>query len=766
MHGGVARCLVLCVLGSCFTPVFSDHPKCGPEGACPVGLQCLREVCVSTSCELALEGDACANADVGNGLCRRGSCVAQRCGDGILGYDAAGRPELCDDGNQVDGDGCSADCMSKETCGNGMVDAAAGETCDDGNAVAGDGCSPRCTTELLDWRPVTPEPLGPRIAAAVAFDARRGRVVLFGGVASVLGTATPVAETWEYDGAIWSSVATPPGPPGLVNAPMVFDVARSRTVLLDTSSSTTWEYDGARWRRSPVAPQPITARASMAYDARRHRAVVFDGAGLLWEYDGSFWYSVAVQDPPPVPSGPTAIAYDDTRGQIELLDGDALWEYDGFHWQARATTGLPALGSRFALVFDAARDRLVLLVFTSANLQSTAAVYELIGTSWTLHPTSLDPGARDSAAVVYDARRHVTVVFGGTSVPGTQALADTWEYDGTDWHLSPRAQDLAPLSSGVAAFDPDHGAAVLVDGGDTWQMDGRRWYLRPAAGAPDTCSGDLIVFDARRHRVVAFGGCAGGVAQTSVFDGAAWTPLATAHAPVPGASLAMSYDAARDRIVLYDGARRETWLFDGSDWAQLPVPGPGSRYGHVMTFDPERGTTVLFSGTRDTEEGRFTVSDTWEFDGVQWDHRAPAHAPPPRYGPGMTYDTQRHRVVLFGGGPRNPADGRGALADTWEYDGDDWTPRATVTLPPPRFGPVQLVYDSLRRRLMALGRDTWTFAFVSDGPAELCIAGFDSDGDGLSGCADPDCSALCTACGDQVCNELVERAVCPLDCGL
>src|SRR5262249_19552092 len=43
-----------------------------------------------------------------------------------------------DDGNIMDGDGCSHDCMSKEACGNGFVDP--GEKCDDGNTTNGN-CS-------------------------------------------------------------------------------------------------------------------------------------------------------------------------------------------------------------------------------------------------------------------------------------------------------------------------------------------------------------------------------------------------------------------------------------------------------------------------------------------------------------------------------------------------------------------------------------------------------------------------------------------------
>jgi cysteine-rich repeat protein len=64
----------------------------------------------------------------------------QLCGNGVV--DAG---EACDDGNNVAGDGCSADCLTTESqCGNGELDA--GEACDDGNNVDGDGCSADCLT--------------------------------------------------------------------------------------------------------------------------------------------------------------------------------------------------------------------------------------------------------------------------------------------------------------------------------------------------------------------------------------------------------------------------------------------------------------------------------------------------------------------------------------------------------------------------------------------------------------------------------------------
>ena len=66
--------------------------------------------------------------------------------------------ETCDDGNNEDGDGCDADCVTEPgyvctgnpslcipSCGNGSVDE--DEGCDDGNLFEGDGCTPTCEIE-------------------------------------------------------------------------------------------------------------------------------------------------------------------------------------------------------------------------------------------------------------------------------------------------------------------------------------------------------------------------------------------------------------------------------------------------------------------------------------------------------------------------------------------------------------------------------------------------------------------------------------------
>lgn len=63
------------------------------------------------------------------------------CGDEFIDLN-----EECDDGNNLDGDGCDADCKFEPACGNGIIET--GEACDDGNNLEGDGCDALCESEV------------------------------------------------------------------------------------------------------------------------------------------------------------------------------------------------------------------------------------------------------------------------------------------------------------------------------------------------------------------------------------------------------------------------------------------------------------------------------------------------------------------------------------------------------------------------------------------------------------------------------------------
>jgi len=130
-----------------------DHVKANGcvriHGLCAMAIAIVAAIALNGSCLLDTTTNLC---ELSGRRCGSGwVCAASQdtcipiggCGDGIINANIG---EVCDDGNVVDGDGCSANCKSIETCGNGINDIE--ESCDDGNTLSGDGCSANCTREL------------------------------------------------------------------------------------------------------------------------------------------------------------------------------------------------------------------------------------------------------------------------------------------------------------------------------------------------------------------------------------------------------------------------------------------------------------------------------------------------------------------------------------------------------------------------------------------------------------------------------------------
>ena len=197
-----------------------------------------RSNCVSVLCgdgivdpegfEVCDDGEA--NSDAADGQCRL-NCQKQRCGDGIIDDG-----EDCDDGNLYPGDTCSGACV-KEECGNGVVDLELvgysylpSEDCDDGeNSLNHDGCNKGCAREELRWRDLGSDVSPPaRHSLAMAYDAARGRLVLFGGYG---GSGVRLNDTWEWDGTNWSEVQAANAPPARNLHAMAYDAGRGRIVL-------------------------------------------------------------------------------------------------------------------------------------------------------------------------------------------------------------------------------------------------------------------------------------------------------------------------------------------------------------------------------------------------------------------------------------------------------------------------------------------------------------------------------------------------------
>lgn len=173
-----------------------------------------------------------------------------------------------------------------------------------------------------------------------------------------------------------------------------------------------------------------------------------------------------------------------------------------------------------------------------------------------------------------------------------------------------------------------------------------------------------------------------------------WTPIQSAHLPQVGVNGSMTYDAARKECLAFGGWQEgggsrlydETWIWKNRDWTRRqPAASPSQRAFQAMTYDAAHECVLLFGGVGSANA---RLDDTWSWDGSNWTQLYPAHHPPAGTNPQMVYDAHRGRVVLF---TSIYPQGESASAQTWEWDGVDWTRMTPVNSPGPRLG-AALVY--------------------------------------------------------------------------
>src|SRR5438034_5249854 len=88
-----------------------------------------------------------------------------------------------------------------------------------------------------------------------------------------------------------------------------------------------------------------------------------------------------------------------------------------------------------------------------------------------------------------------------------------------------------------------------------------------------------------------------------------------------------------------DGRRPERWV------RLSPATSPPARSYLAMTYDPASGKIVMFGGY----DGTGYLNDTWTFDGTTWSQVATPISPPRRAAAQIAYDASTQKVVLFGG---------------------------------------------------------------------------------------------------------------------
>ncbi len=442
---------------------------------------------------------------------------------------------------------------------------------------------------------------------------------------------------------------------------------------------------------------------TMAYDERDGHAVLFGGESELGLHDDTWklvegnWNRIETHHAPD-PRTFHEMVYDSGRQRVVLFGGvndesirGDTWTFDGADWQRLWTTGSPSPRYDAAMTYDAHHDQVLLFGGTSWGLHGDT--WTLDGEEWTQLDPVEAPSARWGASLIYDPIRRQALLFGGFD--GTGFLDDLWAWDGQQWSrvytdVRPSARALAQMT-----YDPLLERGVLFGGQyfgqglkDTWTFDGQAWQLFSPQIRPMGRFNGVAAFDAHTEGVVVHGGVGRQVEPFSdvwAFDGAEWHELAAAASPkVEWLSFATATDPSRQQLMLFgaadkdedededeDAQANELWMFDGFTWTRLPQElSPTPRQGSAMVFDTERDRLVLFGGFADASP----LQETWEHDGEVWTLREGLLGPPARSFHAMTWDPVGRVVVIHGGhlGPPEDLQQTNFLGDTWIYDGVSW----------------------------------------------------------------------------------------------
>jgi hypothetical protein len=507
--------------------------------------------------------------------------------------------------------------------------------------------------------------------AQMVFDSARGRSVLFGGSGTTL-----FGGTWAWDGTRWSQLPGS-GPSPRAGHAMAYDAARDRVVLFGGNDGSavlndTWEFDGTQWTFIPTSgPQPRQYH-SMAYDPVRQRVVMVGGmnnlsqrVGGTWEWDGVTWRLRTE-------TGPTgrnyaSLVYDEARQAVMLVGGQIpnrpggeygesdAWAWNGQSWtQILVSIAIRSYGA--AAAYDTDRDVLVLFGGTTTPLPNgapgTVGTRELVGTQWIQRnrldaPPSQHSLAPQTGLVYNEARSELALLDNGFDQFNNSRSRRWWTWSGFSWELGLETAD-GPASAEdiVLTYDSERGVVVAVTFyGETWEWNGAQWTLRKLAGVnpirprsmtfdrerrqtlsarpssssnftdllslsdnlwsllqPDglgTRNDPRIVFDEARHVTVQYGGNFGssGPAYLTEWDGSQW--FETTYVP-QRTNHAMVYDSVRQRTVviggyLFGSYQAEPLEWDGINLNTIPL-STRRLYDTLAAFDRRRGEIVVYGG--------------------------------------------------------------------------------------------------------------------------------------------------------------------------
>jgi hypothetical protein len=187
-----------------------------------------------------------------------------------------------------------------------------------------------------------------RAAAALAYDAYDGYVLLYGGeqsrqlvnATSETYVGSDFTDTWSYRGGGWVPLSPAQDPGALDSASCAFDAATASVVLYGGfswnggNSGATWMFHGGQWTELPAAGNssaspPGRNNGALTFDPQIPGLVLFGGHAQwefytdTWEFVNGSWSPVAFSANATVPSGAfgSNLVWDNATSQLLLMGG-------------------------------------------------------------------------------------------------------------------------------------------------------------------------------------------------------------------------------------------------------------------------------------------------------------------------------------------------------------------------------------------------------------------------------------------------------------
>jgi len=304
------------------------------------------------------------------------------------------------------------------------------------------------------------------------------------------------------------------------------------------------------------------------------------------------------------------------------------------------------------------------------------------------------PSPRGLVSIAYDTESDRVILFGGMTGDYDSDYInydETWAYDLTanQWTLMKPPSVPKGRSDAELAYDVESDRVILFGGGaddifwgDEWAYDYNMNTWMEIAKGPNNRFGTSIAYDAQSDRIILFGGWGmnmGGFLFNDTwaydFNSDTWTEMKPSTSPPTRNNHAMAYDSKADRVLVWGGTDLDgkpvdfsIWSYDFNTniWQEMisGQPHPSGRDYPGMVYDAESDRTILFGGELAGE----SYGEIWAYDynTNTWTKFESSTSPGYRSRQGLVYSSAADRVILFGGQVESTEPKYSN--ETWTYD--------------------------------------------------------------------------------------------------